>query len=145
MQLGLSLAPDYQPGLTVLGWLHLLRAEPERAIEQLGNRAPETLSYFVLGRLGQAYAAAGRTAEATAVLDRLRRRHEHGEKGAPYFIALILQSLGDPAAALDWLEEGLQFRDTDYLWLAVQPEWAPLRDHPRFRALLRAVGLEAVV
>lgn len=138
-QLGLSLAPNYQPGMTVLAWLYNLRSEPVKAIALFDGWSTEDMAYFVLGRLGQAYATAGQTVGAKAVIEQLRRRHEKGFKGCSYYIALVYQSLGEEKAAMKWLETGYSLRDTDYLWMKVEPEWEPLRSRPRFQRLLYGV------
>ena len=75
-----------------------------------------------------------------------RRRAEHALKGllelsrrryvSPYHLALACDGVGDEGEALTWLERGYDTRDPKMTFLASEPVWAPLRDHPRVRALL---------
>jgi hypothetical protein len=49
--------------------------------------------------------------------------------------------LGDNEQALAWPEHAYQEQSNILQWLKVHPYFAPLRDGPRFRNLLRRVGL----
>jgi len=50
--------------------------------------------------------------------------------------------LGEKDSALEWLAEGINERDPLTPWINVWPELAPLRDDPRFQALLLRMNLE---
>jgi hypothetical protein len=54
---------------------------------------------------------------------------------------MVLTGLGEEDAALDALEAGLEQRHWLMGTLAVEPMWDPLRDRPRFRAILDRIGL----
>jgi hypothetical protein len=56
-----------------------------------------------------------------------------------YAGALVLLEAGEPERALDELERLRREQDPDLLWLGADPEWAPLRNHARFQALVRRV------
>jgi hypothetical protein len=43
--------------------------------------------------------------------------------------------------ALDWLEKACEERDGWILGFIIEPELAPLRNEPRFQALLKKMGL----
>lgn len=51
------------------------------------------------------------------------------------------QLLGNTDAALDELENAVRHRDPSVLYLDALPEFAALRTHPRFEALLRRIGV----
>jgi tetratricopeptide (TPR) repeat protein len=93
-----------------------------------------------LGRLGYTYGVAGRTEEAAAVLTELERRAQQ-RYVAPLEFALVQIGLGNTSAALDALERGFELRDTTMSDIKVEPELAPLRNEPRFVALLEKIGL----
>ncbi len=59
----------------------------------------------------------------------------------PYHIALIYNGLGETEETLAWLERGFEQRDAKMVFLKVEPKWNNLRDEPRFKDLLRRVGL----
>lgn len=49
--------------------------------------------------------------------------------------------LGDTAQALYWLERARDDRDPNLAMIGCRPEYDPLREHPRFKALLQAMHL----
>ncbi len=59
----------------------------------------------------------------------------------PTDFAIMYVGLGDLDSALEWLETGYEERDEWMTFLAVLPFWDPLRDDPRFVALLHRMGL----
>ena len=103
--------------------------------EQLG--CPKEARWLV----GYIEALAGRHTEARRILDELKREAA-GAKGPPDVagIASVHTALGERAQALDWLERGVG-SGSFMAYLAVDPVFRPLRDEPRFRAVLRRVGL----
>jgi tetratricopeptide (TPR) repeat protein len=77
----------------------------------------------------------------------LRKRLEWGEKGtenAPVgssTLAILHAKLGDKDAALRWLERSVESHTRDLIFLNVEPAYDSLRGDPRFRELVRRVGL----
>jgi TolB-like protein len=92
-----------------------------------------------LGHLGNAYARAGRIAEAHAILPRLK---EHIEKKGigRYEIAIVYAGLHDNDSAFQWLEEAFTARDKGLTYLKIDPCLDPLRSDPRFASLMKRVG-----
>jgi len=130
--------PAKHSTMTMLIWALVLQERPDEAIqageEHLGRTGQRL--YFVVGRLAQAYLAAGDRGNAERLYAEMEQRSATGEKGFPYFMALYQQVAGHTERALDLLEQHLPDRLTDYLWLKVQSEFKPLRGHPRFEAIL---------
>ncbi|MGE5230685.1 MAG: protein kinase domain-containing protein [Deltaproteobacteria bacterium] len=89
--------------------------------------------------LGHAYAIAGRAAQARGVLDTLRARAARSYVPS-YYLALVHAGLGERDAALRYLERAYQERSTVLAYLRIDPRLAPLRDDPRFLALVRHMG-----
>jgi serine/threonine-protein kinase len=56
-------------------------------------------------------------------------------------LALLHLGLGDDGAVLDCLEKGLAERDAMMVWVPFMPSFDRLHGHPRFEALLHALGL----
>ncbi|GAB3013080.1 winged helix-turn-helix domain-containing protein [Bowmanella dokdonensis] len=50
---------------------------------------------------------------------------------------------GDQQAALTWLQQAVQQRQTELLWMAVDPWYAPLHSLPEFQKLLREIGINS--
>ncbi len=96
----------------------------------------------VLGRIGYLYAVSGQRPKAYAIADTLRSRYTKGRSDEPYDIALVYTGLGEKEKALDWLETAYEERSSWMTFAKVSAELDPLRGEPRFRALLRKLGLD---
>ena len=94
----------------------------------------------VLGHMGNAYARAGRIAEARATIPKLQEYVRKDGTGT-YEIALVYAGLGEKDKAFEWLEKAYTLRDRGLTYLKVDPCVDPLRSDPRFQDLLRRVGL----
>ncbi|TLM76099.1 winged helix-turn-helix domain-containing protein [Microbulbifer harenosus] len=64
-----------------------------------------------------------------------------GQYQAPLSLARYAVAAGEQERALEWLQQALQARQLELLWVAVDPKYAPLRGRPEFTALLRQIGL----
>lgn len=137
----LELNPNHFYALGALGFIQLERGELEEAVETF-RRSVEISPKFRAG-LALALARAGRTAEAREIADRLDAAAEDGYV-APYSRAFARVGLGDHDRALTLLEEATETRDAELIWIAVEPAFDPLRSDPRFQAILREMGLDAV-
>ena len=96
----------------------------------------------VLATLACAYAAGGKTDEARDLLASLEARSAEGY-GSPVLKAQIYLGLGEQDRALDLLEQAVEVRAADLVWLWVRPIYRPLRGNPRFEAILETVGLRS--
>jgi adenylate cyclase len=56
--------------------------------------------------------------------------------GTLYNVACAYARAGRTDQALDTLERALDRTVTNLTWIANDPDWNELRDHPRFQALL---------
>ena len=67
------------------------------------------------------------------------------ERGRPFAsqAAGVRAALGNKEQALDWLDRAHLRHEGPLVWLAIDPRFDPLRDEPRFRALLRLMRLSA--
>ena len=92
--------------------------------------------------LGHLYAKIGRKNEALANLKQLRELRESSKQRyvSPYNLALIHIGLGQKDEAIQLLEETYEERDGyNIAFLKVEPMLDPLRDDPRFEALVQKV------
>jgi tetratricopeptide (TPR) repeat protein len=92
--------------------------------------------------LGYVYAVTGRRALARRVADSLAAswQEDAPDPSLAMELAEIHVGLGEHDRALAWLERGTA-SGAYMLYLGLDPLLRPLRDEPRFRALLRRVGL----
>jgi serine/threonine-protein kinase len=91
--------------------------------------------------LGHAFAAAGNTARARAVLAELRAAGA-GKYVPSYYFAVVLAGLGQRDSALRYLERAYEERSTVLAYLLIDPRLASLRNEPRFVALAGRLGGE---
>jgi len=123
------------------GASYLMKGDHAKAVEKL--RLAVTLSGgrpVILGRFAGALAQAGRTHEASDVLEDLQGRARKGE--VLWFpIALAAVGMGNQDLALGALEKSVQLHDAALYEFTFDPALDPLRSHPRFVALWRTMGL----
>jgi serine/threonine-protein kinase len=111
-------------------------AEAIAILERIAGASPNRMS-----SLGHAYAVAGKTAKARAVLDTLEARATRSYIPA-YWFALLHVGLGESEEALTSLERAYQERSTVLAYLRIDPRLAPLHELPRFQALVNRLGGE---
>ena len=111
-------------------------AEFEKAVA-ISHRGPNALA-----SLGHAYAVNGNRDGARKVLGELKERAKK-EPISAFQIALVDIGLGDKEAAFAALEEAYRERSTLLTYLKMDPRFDPLRSDPRFKDLLRRIGLPA--
>ncbi len=91
-----------------------------------------------MGALGQAYALSGRRDEAGKFLKELK---ESSNGWSVLWIAEVYAALGDKDQAFEWLEKAYRDRNFTFEFLKYEPYWDSLRSDPRFKDLLRRIGL----
>lgn len=119
-----------------LGWAYFLsarRAEGLAELERAAALAPGNTMW--LAQLGQAYGMAGQSSKAQDILRTLEERAKVAYV-SPYHFAYVHTGLGDADRALDWLERAVAQRAGPAYSIKCSFLFAPLRAHPRFRALL---------
>jgi serine/threonine-protein kinase len=98
-------------------------------------------SFPFFGQLGYAYAKSGRRQDAEALISKWKEI-EKTKYVMNYWIAVTYAALGDKNAAFAELEKSYQHHDWFLPRLKTDPFMDPLRDDPRFAALVKKVGLE---
>ncbi|HEY7613917.1 MAG TPA: tetratricopeptide repeat protein, partial [Gemmatimonadales bacterium] len=137
----IELEPDFAFPYATRGWALLLSGRPDEGIaslEQALRLSPS--STLFLAQLGQAYGRVGRTAEAREVLRRLEERSRESYV-SPYHLAYVYAGLGEDDTAMDWLERAYEERAGGVYGIKGSFLFAPLREHPRFQALLARMNL----
>ena len=109
-------------------------AEFDKAIE-LGGR-----SVNHIGVLGYAYGRSGNRDRAMSLLQELTARASQGYVPAMW-IALIHLGLGDLGGVFTWLDRAFDERDGSLVLITAAVEFDPVREDPRFKALLGRMGL----
>jgi TolB-like protein/DNA-binding winged helix-turn-helix (wHTH) protein/Tfp pilus assembly protein PilF len=107
-------------------------AELQEAI-RLGGNSP-----IFVANLARAYAGSNQKAEATTLLDDLKKRSDP-QSPLVVEIAMIYVALGDKDQAMIWLEKGVEERFNP--GVLERPCFDELRLDPRFQDLARRIGL----
>jgi tetratricopeptide (TPR) repeat protein len=105
----------------------------------ISERAAQ-LNRSLLAALGYAYAKSGRREEAEAVLKQWKEI-EKTKYVSNYRMAIVHAALGEKDAAFAELEKAYQEHDWFFQRLRADPFMDPLRDDPRFKDLVRRLGL----
>ena len=129
----LAVAPQFTQGNADLGFALLGLNDLDGA-----RQSCETQRDYWFGQqcLAAVYERFGRHADAQAQLARLQT--ETGEAAA-YQIGSIYAQWGERARALEWLETALRLRDPGLVFLKTDPFMDPLRQEPRFKAILESL------
>jgi TolB-like protein/Tfp pilus assembly protein PilF len=135
----LDLDPNHFLGHWGLGLALQGRGRHDEAVEH--HRTAERLAGgvpLVRPVLARSLALAGRGKEARSLV-----REQEGTHLSSYQRATVHLALGEPDRALDFLERAGEERDPWMVWIKVDPMLAPVRKHPRLRALERQVFARA--
>jgi serine/threonine protein kinase/Tfp pilus assembly protein PilF len=137
----IELDPNFAPAYEYLALSYLKRgrnaeaiAAAEKAVD-LNNRAGITL-----GDLGNVYAVVGKRAEAIDKIRELEEKYTRKQAIGQY-IAAVYVGLGDKDKAFEWLEKDFQARNGKLAEIRWQIQFEPLRDDPRFKDLIKRIGL----
>jgi len=137
----IELDPNFGPAYQYLALSYLKRgrnaeaiAAAEKAVD-LSNR-----SGISLGDLGYVYASVGKRAEAIEKIKELEAKYTRKEAIGQYFAAIYV-GLGDKDKAFEWLEKDFQARNAKLTEIRWQLQFESLRDDPRFKDLLKRMGL----
>jgi serine/threonine-protein kinase len=110
----------------------------DEALASLSRLDPEGVMPDAIGVRGALLAHIGRTDEARDAIDALRRIPP-GHHAQPFHEAGIRLGLGEFDRAIELLEEDADRRSWFSRLFGVLPALDPVRDHPRFQALLARV------
>jgi serine/threonine-protein kinase len=137
-------ATEVNPGdraSATLGWAYFLAGRHREGIAELERAvatSPENPMW--LAQLGEAYGLAGKSKRARDVLRELEDQ-ARSRWISPYYLAYVRVGLGDAEGALDLLESAVEQRTGPVYSIKGSFLVAPLRAHPRFRALLQRMRL----
>jgi serine/threonine-protein kinase len=138
----ISLDPLQPASYIFLGRMYLAKDEPEAALAAFQKARELSGDHpFVTGWIGHSLARMGRPSEAREILSGLRN------SGSTTFVPLLAPlvihiGLGEFDAAFDCLEQACRERYSYVVNLRVDPLFDPLRDDPRFAAVLETMGLQ---
>ena len=142
MKATMRLDPDFPTGRLFLAMAYNQKGLTEEAISEL-RKAVDMTGGFTTFRAVLAYvlARAGRTAEATAILDELKTLAQ--KQPVPSFqIALIYTGLEDIDQAFTWLDKAFDEHDPFLVYIKADPNFESLRSDERFPKLLTKMNYQ---
>ena len=138
----IELDPSFPPAYIYLPSAYEQLGRYDEAIETLQKMpAKDGIEWaFSMGMLGKIYAERGRTQEARAILEQIKRAA--GTRYVPtQGMVLVHLGLGEKDQAFSLLERAVEDRAFQLQWLKVDPRWDPIRSDPRFADIIRRMGL----
>jgi eukaryotic-like serine/threonine-protein kinase len=137
----IELDERYFRAFLYIGMAKLAQGDPEAALDwyrkgQVLDTAVRSYDALIAGPL----AALGRGEEAEEILQRLEEESRHQYVRAEV-LAMGYAATGDRDKAFACLERAYQARSAGLVYLHIDPAYAPLREDPRFGALVRRIGL----
>ena len=110
------------------------------ALQRFGEAAHIRRTIWVLGYLGFTLGKLGKKQEAGGVIAELEKKAKDGPN-ADFEIAVVRAGMGEKERAMEGLERALAAYSHSLLWVKVDGRLDEVRSHPRFPALIKAIGL----
>jgi TolB-like protein/tRNA A-37 threonylcarbamoyl transferase component Bud32/Flp pilus assembly protein TadD len=138
----LALDPNYHSAHRILGLAYLEKRSFKKALQEFEKA--DKLSGgkgLYLMHIAYAQAAAGHREEAQRSLEELIKRSEQSYVPATD-LTLISAALGDKDRAFEYLDKAYEEKADTLVSTKVDPRFDPLRDDPRFEAILEKMRLK---
>jgi tetratricopeptide (TPR) repeat protein len=140
----LRLRHDVRRAHVVLGAAWEAKGDMERALscyrQALGMNPQDRRA---LPALGYALGVMGRKQEAQAVARQLESMHASVRLCA-FQVATVYSGMGEYEKAIEWLERTAQSKQAALPMITVDYRLQPLRQHPRFQAIVKSLGLSTM-
>ena len=133
--------PNFHFSHHFLGILHAWNGRLEESLLQ--HERARALADIPSAKMMHAYALglAGRREEALELIGELERGATAGAAWA-FFIAVGYIGVGEIETGLDWLDKAVEERNPSMPFISLDRMSDPLRDHPRFKDVLKKMNLQ---
>ena len=138
----IELNPHFSPAYWTLGLIQEQRKDLDESIAafqraaHLSPRSPR-----MQAALARAYALAGKQDDALTILHQLEKLATE-RYVSPFEFALVHFALGHQGVGYRWLSKACKDRCFELISIKLDPIFDPLRNDPRFAAMLRQVGVD---
>lgn len=127
----LEMDPNFGPAKTYLFWSYLDKGMYEEVLEWYKSRNNQF-------GIGVTYAMMGKKAQAKKILKELLEKSTIH----PYSLADFHAIIGENDQVFYWLEKAYENKSQMMVYLKVEPNFSGVRSDPRFKELLRKIGLD---
>jgi len=131
----------FYPAHFSLGRIYVENGMFEEAIAAFEKAAHRSRNQEALAPLAHAYALAGKTEKARALCKEMSTSMPGRYLPSP-MVARVHIGLGEYDLALNYLQKGFEERSYWMVLLKMDPVYDPLRQHPRFKELLKQMQFE---
>ncbi|MDX1642890.1 MAG: tetratricopeptide repeat protein, partial [Thermoanaerobaculia bacterium] len=130
--------PEASPEMYAMALAINDRPVPGDILAALERQAESVTLPYPKAALAVTLAGSGQEELARELLDDLESAYRTTYV-SPYMIAQARALLGESDAALFWLEEALEGRAADLIWIDVEPAFEPLRGADRFETIVSSM------
>ncbi|MFQ6008620.1 MAG: tetratricopeptide repeat protein, partial [Candidatus Zixiibacteriota bacterium] len=130
----LEMEPNFGIAHVILAWAYEQQGLPKEARVHLEDAKSVLGPSWAGPSLARSYAVAGQTTNALKVIEEISGATQYV---SPYLTATAYTALGDNDQAFDWLQKAFEEKDSQLLFLKVDPKSDNLRSDPRFTELLK--------
>jgi len=127
----LEMDPDFYPAKVYLSWSYLAKGMYEEVLEWYKSRNSQQ-------GIGYTYAMMGRKAQAKKILKELLEKSTIN----PYYLADYYFAIEENDQGFYWLEKAYENKSQGIVFLKVEPSFSGVRSDPRFKELLKKIGLD---
>jgi tetratricopeptide (TPR) repeat protein len=135
LEKALSINPKLEGAHSNMCLILIARHQPQLALDEIAKEPGE---WERLTGQALAYYDLGRKQDSDAALAKLIAAHG---TDSPYQIAQVHAHRGEISQAFDWLERAYRDHDPGLNQIVSDPLLAPLRSDPRYRSLVKRIGL----
>jgi TolB-like protein/Tfp pilus assembly protein PilF len=137
----LQLDANFPISYQLLGEVYISKGMCRKALASLETYCALSRSCAAsLGLVGYSHARLHERSQALRMIEELRAASKQNFVPA-FFFALVYAGLGDNDLAFLWLEKAYEERFNRLAYLKLDALWDPLRSDPRFKNLLRRIGI----
>jgi TolB-like protein/Tfp pilus assembly protein PilF/tRNA A-37 threonylcarbamoyl transferase component Bud32 len=138
----LEMDPNFAYTRLILGRVYIAKNKFSEAIDEL-KKARELSGNAVImaATLGVAYAVAGKLKEAKGILEELKARSQK-QYVSSLWIGNLCGAMGDTDKFFELANKAYEERSEGLIGIKILPPWAPFHSDPRYKALLKKMGLE---
>jgi TolB-like protein/DNA-binding winged helix-turn-helix (wHTH) protein/Tfp pilus assembly protein PilF len=137
----LEMNPKFPLGHFWLGRIYTSQGRYDDALAEFTAVGPLRSWQPTMSSLGFLYGVWGKPAEARKILDEFDALKKQGHYQSHYAVGLVYAGLGRRPDTFLELEKAYVERSHWLVWLKRDPRWDSVRGDPRFKALVRRVGL----